>query len=654
MNDNFNILRVCCLIQDRDSQDLKRIILSIIFEILYENDNSEIQSDLLFQLTNDKFNTKLDKDLFDNILVKSQSFELITTGSDPLVRLTSEKYSEIDKNIAEYSIDSHIEKYLHYNKLPSDKKDKIIEILFQSIYENIYTFTPNNIKTIIPQNVSTKLSQQDLDIFNSFLEYDDSAKNRCLYNQFAKAIEFAILTSGKGALKFSEGLYKNKSYLLDTNIIFRLIGVGGPERQNSLVQLLKDCLTQGITFEYSHHTLLELNKKLEQCVIEITRIEKSRKVEIMADLFDRNPHFFNDDFVTQYCKLRNEKKVNSPEQYEIEMKSRFKSICKDLQIQQTDNSIQIIDKDKIIYSELLIKKRKELNVYFRYSTNQAKVDAYNILYVRKLRGSNNYSYSDVKSFYLTTDRGLNKILSNDNDKLITETILPSQLFIIHNPLTNLGGKEPDFKTFFRFLKRRTSEFKLRGKDVVNYITQARLHTEDPKAISSLVEAYSDQRYKYSKIDALNEGEIINFRKFTETYFDKKLSEMQFVLDKHNQIQGRTSDQLTRSIIISNKCVRYLDFILTFILIPSVSIFIKFITNLSLNNIVFILIVCEVSKFIISTRTNFLKNIWKNLYVVLSKRTPYFKLTFDQEFIEKGISIIDQSSDNIWKKIHLTI
>lgn len=648
MNDNFNILRLCCLIQDRDAQDLKRTVLSIIFEILYENNNSEIPANILFQKTNEKFNTSLEKDFFDNLLIKSNSFELLTTETAPLVKLTSDKFSEIDKNISDYSIEPHIENFLDQKKYPPEKKNIIIEILFQSIYENIYTFTPEKIKTIIPQNLSDKLEQTDLDIFNAFLEFDEPTKNRCLYNQFAKAIEFAILTSGKGVTQFSENLYKDKCYLLDTNIIFRLIGVGGIERQNTITQLLKDCIKQGIGFEYSHHTLLELNKKLEQCVIEIQRAEKSKKIEIVEDIFEKNPHFFNDDFITQYCRLRIEKVVNSPEQYEIEMKAKFKALCKELNIEQANHSIKIEDSEKNFFSLSLIKKRKEINEYYRYSNNQAKVDAYNVLYVRKRRGPNNYNYADVKSFYLTTDRGLNRILSTDKDVLIPETILPSQLFIIHNPISNNATVEPDYKTFFRFLKRRTSEFKLRGKDVINYITQARTYTTSTTAISSLVSAFSDQRYKYSKTDTLEEGTLISFKDFTYTYFDKKSNELTDVKNSYFQIKEKAEIELKEAIGKSNNWARAIDFTITYILIPSIAVLLKVFTSIDIYVVVFVLAITELAKFFVSTRTPLIKDIWKNLFIYFSKRTSYYKLTNEQEFIERGLDEINKRPDNIWK------
>ncbi len=136
---------------------------------MYENNNDYVHADNLFDLTNDKFNTSIDKDFFDNLLLKSTSFELLNTNDSPLVKLTKEKYNEIDKNVSEYSIEPHIERFLDQKGFGLKNKEKILEILFQSIYENIYTFKPDKIKTIIPQHISNKLSQEDLDIFNQFL-----------------------------------------------------------------------------------------------------------------------------------------------------------------------------------------------------------------------------------------------------------------------------------------------------------------------------------------------------------------------------------------------------------------------------------------------------------------------------------------------------
>ncbi len=648
MKNDFNILRLCCLLQDRDSQDLKRVVLSIIFEIQFESNNSEISVDELYIQTNAKFNTALDRDFFDSLILKSDSFETTNTNESPLLKLTSAKFNEIDRDISEFSIEPHIEKFLVEKGLDANRKDKLVELLFQSIYENIYTFTPEKIQTLIPQGLIETAEQQDLDAFNAFLEYDNNAKNRCLYNQFAKAIEFAILTSGKGVNQFSDNLYKDKCYLLDTNIIFRLIGVGGEERQSTMIQLLKDCIKQGITFEFSNQTLMELNKRLEQCVIDLQRAEKARKIEIVANVLAQIPSSFNDDFITQYCKMRSVGEVSSPEQYELQMKTRFKALCEELSIGRANHGIKVEDYEVNLFSLHLKQRRSEINSYYKYSNKQAKVDAFNTLYVRKRRGGNNYNYADVKSFYLTTDRGLNRILAQEQNSLVPETILPSQLFIIHNPLSNGNTEEVDYQTFFRFLKKRTSQFKMRGKDVINYINQARTFTTDPKEITAVVQTYSDQRYEFSRTESLDEHSFISFKDFSQTYFDAKNAEFEEVNSSYSGIVSIAETNLKQLVLDSKMRTRMLDIGLYSLILPGIALLIKFVAGIDWTVFGGLLVISELIKFITSSRSTFLKKVWLSIFNRMVKRSPYYKMTQDSKYLQRGIDEIHQLSDNIWK------
>ena len=45
MSDNFNFLRLTCLMQDGSGQNYKRVVLSIIYEILYDSKNEGILTD---------------------------------------------------------------------------------------------------------------------------------------------------------------------------------------------------------------------------------------------------------------------------------------------------------------------------------------------------------------------------------------------------------------------------------------------------------------------------------------------------------------------------------------------------------------------------------------------------------------------------------
>ena len=647
LNKNINILRLSCLIKDRDGQDLIRTVLSIIFDIFYDNGNQLMNSNELFDYINNQFSLSIDKDFYENLLSKSESFELQNTNGAPLVKLTSEKYDEIDKNISDFYIEPYIVSFLKSRTYDLEKKNVIVEILIQSIYENIYSFNPENISSLITANDDAKYNQDDIDIFNEFLEIDEPNKNRCLYNHFAKAIEFAIITSGRGVSKFTEDLFKNKRYLLDTNIIFRLLGVGGPERQKTIKKLIQICRKQGIIFEYSYQTIGELNKRLEQCVIDLSRAETSKKIDITETILKSDFTHFNDDFITQYCFMKLSRQITSPEGYELEMKTKFKNLCDELGIEISKVDVKINEVDRRQLAEKLQKKKKEVNEFYRYSHKQAIVDAHNIIYVDKIRGANNYNYSEIKSFYLSTDRSLHKILSNNESKAVPQTILPSQLFVIHNILS-ANDIEPDYDVFFKFLKKRNSQFKLRGRDIFNYINQAREFSNNDSEISNLIATFSDQRYNYSKSSSVDEGVLISFKDFAQTTFDKKTSELEEMKRDYSFLINNADNDLNRIFSTSNYIARAIDVIITFIVIPSVALLIKQFKDLDLGLVILIILISEIIKFYISTRTNVLKKLWEKIFIFMIKKTAFYKLSHSEEYVRKGVLKITEKPDNIWK------
>lgn len=644
MKKNINLLRLSCLLQDRDNQDFKRVVLSIIFELLYENNNIDLKADELFSETITKCKEPIERDFFDGLITNSKSFILTNTDNEPLVKLTPKKIDEVEKSISEFSIEPSIDVFLKAKGFDLKYKEVIIKILYQSIYENIYAFNPQNIETLVPDVIKENFSQKELDTFNEFLEYDDPQKNRRLYNQFVKAIEFAILTSGKGVKNFSDDLYTDKAYILDTNIIFRMLGVGGVERQNTILKLISSCIKQGVKFEYTLRTYQELSNTLDSSIIKISKAEQTKKIDIIRELIEEAPHFFNDDFIIQYSRLKNERIVNSPEQYGLEMKTRFKKICKDLDIEQANHSIKLENYEINLFAKNLISERKKLTTY-RYSLKQAIVDSYNVLYVRKRRGGNKFNYSDVKSFYLTTDRGLNKILSDDDKIIIPATILPSQLFAIHNPLTDDKEDEVDYDNFFSFIKRRTSEFKHRGRDVFSFIKQAQLHTTDKEEIKNLIVTFTDVRYSNSKAESVNENEIIKFKDFAKTYFDNRLDEIEDVENKMSEIENIGESDIILSLTKTKNTVRIFDVVLSVLIIPLISIGLGLVTNWKIS--IFSLVILEAFKFWLSKKENYNGQIWEYLYEKRMSKTAYFKLTNNRKFIDKGLNEILDKNRNIW-------
>src|SRR5690606_15256579 len=75
------------------------------------------------------------------------------------------------------------------------------------------------------------------DIVNDFIQWEDEQKNNILYSLYGAGLEFSILSVKKDLVNLNA--FKNKTLYLDTNVLFRLIGLNGEDLANRTEGFLK-------------------------------------------------------------------------------------------------------------------------------------------------------------------------------------------------------------------------------------------------------------------------------------------------------------------------------------------------------------------------------------------------------------------------------
>lgn len=635
------------MMEDNKSKNYNSILVSLVSELLFENDNSEIERDECYSYIVNDLKIKLQKDLFIKIIEKSKNFVHSPNENDVAIKLTDERFNEIQDSVAKHSIDRHIKDFLEKKHLPEDLKPVIESLLYQAIYENINSFSIHNIDSLIPHNAKENYTKEEINAFNSFLSETNKEKNSSLFNTFLKAIEFAIITSGKGVKEFTKGVFEGKEYLLDANIIFRLLGVGGKERQDSLVNLIEQCNHQGIKFYYSNESYQEFKRKVEASISDIKRATENKSIEVLSEMLQEENVEFNKGFITHYAKCKVDKVVRSPEQYETKIMADFRTLCKKHDLSTISQNGKLNPKKITKWQDFLYDKKKEINEYSFYTKTAAKVDAKNVLTVKQIRGDNDYNYSDIKSFYLSTDRTLNRILAENAGDKIAETILPSQLFILHNSLSE-DGDDKDYEAFTKFLKRRTTEFKYSGRQVLTYIDEIRNHTTDPDNIKEILKAYSDKKYDTTLVDIDVEPEYVSIKEFADTYVDNKLKIAEVGDVKYqkalNQALGNFPQFLSR---VKTK-IRIIDTVLTILLIPITILITKTIVD-NLYIIVTAVVIVEIIKFILSSRLSVYSNWAKTLFLNKVKNSSYHKTfkSLDKTYMKEAKEYV-KNEVKIWK------
>jgi len=607
----FNIFRINCLLNDTKSTTFNSIITSILCELFYEYKNEPKNLNEIYSYIRNYLLITLEIDYLSTLINKAGFFNIEKLHDELLISLTSEKFLEVEQAIETNSLDKLINSFLIDSGKDFKFKGAIESMLYAAIYENINSFSIENLKTILP-NVKQDFSKEEIDAFNAFLDYPDPEKNKAIYRVLSNAVEFAILTSGKGIKEIKFEVFKGKSFLLDTNIIFRLLGIGGEERKESTLGLLTKCLSLGIKFEYTSKTHSELTNKLDQIIRMLESNKYNGSIAILGEIVNENPDLYNDDFVIHYSKLFNQGVVQNPQQYQLKLQSDYRALLGTLKA----GIVKEAPDDKEVYKLSKVLFAKKTEYYSTYGKKASEVDAYNILVVRKKRGSNNHNFSDVKSFYLTADRSLNLIISKETESIIPDTILPSQLYILCKPFfeTSLDN---DYSEFVKFIKRRKTGFKYGGTQVLTYINQIRKFASSVTIINETLIHYSDVRYRSSQInnEDIASNSNFTFKEVMKSILDKKLEEGDRGIRVKDSVAEEAEIYSTSRKRISRIIAKVIDCIITIGLLPiGFLIFKEFYKSLWLIALLTLLV--ETIKFYLSSRFKLLQRLHLFLYKIL--------------------------------------
>lgn len=507
------------MLDDTDGTKFNKVLVSIICDYIYQRDNERTPLDDCYRYITGEIGISTTKDHLKNIIANVDYVLTEPINHDILLHLQVDVYDKLCHSSDASSVEFHAREFLRREALPLTSADNLVNMIHQSIYENIQGIASGNVKNLLAEEIKGKFPVEEIILFNKFLDYENRSKDNAIFKLFYKALEFAIVTSGTGVQDFAANIFKGKVYLLDTNVIFRMMGINGIQERANVEELISACLHQGVEFHYTQQTFNELTRKREQAIQVLKRFNNSANALVEDTIISGDINIKN-DFTNQYYGYRKIGVVSTPEQYELKLLAEFRHFESIYKLKPVDTDIQIDSSNVEALSHELLEEKKSRGA-FRYTGSAAQVDAYNILYVKHKRTTNNFSFSDVKCFYLSTDRTLAEILkSRSKGQGVSEMLTPAQAFLLHTSLSN-NPRGIDFVTFTKFLKKNIIEQEFTGVEVVRYVNQVSSMTTDPNTISALLKAYSDKRYtKTSNYEA--EFSLPTFSEFAKTELETQL------------------------------------------------------------------------------------------------------------------------------------
>lgn len=627
----FDIFRINCWLDDLEDQKYESSISAITNEFLMALESHECLSNQIFDFIRNSLGIRINYEKFKKIIASDSNYSLESSDEDIYIKLNDEAIQKFRERTEKHSIENFIRVFCDEGEYKGFE-EKIRNLLLNSLYININSFAISDLRSLISDEI--KKSNNDpteIEAFNSFLEWDNDEKNKSIYALFSKSIEFAILTSGRGISSIDKSIFTNKCYFLDTNIIIRALGVDGPQRQDSTISIIESCRHDGIEFKISKVTYDEIYKNLNGRTKDVEKKTNPQSEKLGLETIDDLP--FNNSFETDYLHKRKEGKVSSPSKYRLNLEKEFQKLCDRFDI-KTEPIKGIKQIDLTDLKKYLLKQKKERIGPWAYSIGAALVDAKNILYVRLIRGANNYNYKDIKSFYLTTDTTLNDIMVDMDKNIIAETILPSQLFVIHNSFHKKSDEE-DYNDFIKYIKIRRTDFKLPGKEIFNYIEQVQESTTNKDDVVSTLKAYANHRFE-SRFKESNGSKksIQTVKEFTKTHLQKELGEAKLQV---RQLDAARVNAIKRLETIFKRSI-YGSYLIEVVLLSTIAIVIHFLNkNLGTTAIVVIgVIVFRVILLFMKDKFGIHRAIRNSLFMLQVRADSFYKIHKEDEIYSNKI------------------
>lgn len=375
--------------------------------------------------------------------------------------ITPEEYEKIRKKTDDSSIRKIVELFLKEHEELDISEKTFCDLLVKYLYD-VFNSNAETIQALMNgEHLGMKAANCDYStdekkILNAFIYWDNLDKNRCVYQLISCCFDYCMMTVRKDKTVY-QTIFNQKKFYLDTNIVFRLMGLNNEKRKLVIDAFILKCRETGVEILYSNHTRSELNDTIRYYVGQIKALladSAPLSVRAISCLDDR---MSSSAFYEQYVEWTKDP-VNRTSDYssferDLRMRtskilSRFKQVTFD------DYS----GRNKKEYAEQF-ESLKQYKIEHRRNTYDPsiKADINNYLYIqernREKKGENFFA---TDHYLITADHAFSGWEREKRPGAIPTVVLPSVWYSI---ILQYAGRTTadDYSAFTRFLNFSFSE-----------------------------------------------------------------------------------------------------------------------------------------------------------------------------------------------------
>ncbi|WP_316636799.1 hypothetical protein [uncultured Ruminococcus sp.] len=190
------------------------------------------------------------------------------TFENGLYSLTKSAFDELAKRDKTNYLKSFISEFLSANpgkyEISIERAEELIDsFIFQRFNENL-----QQISEILNRHVSILAEENDYEeseaaFINDFLNWNNTAKNKCVFQLISNSYDYFMINSKCEDPAFD---FSTMNFYVDTNILFRLMGLNGKLRESSVRSLIDKCRSVGIRLIVSNYVRAECETTIDKLI----------------------------------------------------------------------------------------------------------------------------------------------------------------------------------------------------------------------------------------------------------------------------------------------------------------------------------------------------------------------------------------------------
>lgn len=547
-----SLFRLAALVYGNAVDDIHTndTLLAILESALIDAHNRPMQKNEVISNVLENYGVIITEEELSRIISKnSRLFRIEKRDSGNYISVEDDVFVELQGKMSR-NIDFYIELYIKTFKHNDSIRDAIYKFMYELTTTNITSYrkmlgSGSEIDVCSESMITvdqTLFSEAEKSAIHDFLTWENAEKDSAVTNIILCCLEYCVVVSGDRVNELAKKHLKKRYAYLDTNIIFRALGINGSHRKEVTRAFLSKCRQAGIHLLVTSYTLREFWDTMNYYIQQAIKLPADNVyLGAYEELCDYNVYSFYYDWKHTHTTL-------PQKMFWSYLKSAIESIIDEYSIEEDKSNIFAPEVQKRIdeYDKAIRQIKDEDPCYDQPYYTSNKHDAIMVCIAEQKRAE--VCKADIKAdcMVATSDKQLRYWDYARAKDTVPLVVYPSQLFAL---LIKLCGRSTnDMKSFVSFINIKPAIKQIPISKANAILSAIGTITDDFKTQRLLVSSVFDDEFQKVIVSAKDETELFEMSKIhAQKVIDQKLEQQEARIVATEQrvtaLQGKLDEEL---------------------------------------------------------------------------------------------------------------